>query len=194
MEFISSLYEDYQFDRKNGAIQALRSHENPFVPGSGSRVPRAIFIGMFPKAIETKNRRPLSGRIGDKFEEIINDAGMLRSDVFITYVVKYPMPSTRSPSMPTVEEVAESIPLLRREIAILGRGEGRTIVTMGLPVLKALISTPVTSVGHTFEFDRWKIFSIEDPREVLSGNDKNAQLKFRQAMNAIGQYVNDMVE
>lgn len=178
MEYLSSLYQEYQYDPNLEAIQALRRIFVSMVPGSGSRVPRAIFVGMNPMPVEHKNRRPISGKSGAAFEEMLHRAGMMRSDLFITYLVKFCTQGNREPS---AQEIKESLPYLRREIKIVGQGGCRTIVTMGPSVFQILFQ------GKTQAGD-WTIFNIPDPRSNMPDSDLQVRL------NEIGNHVNSLVE
>jgi uracil-DNA glycosylase family 4 len=194
MEFLSSVYQEYQFDKSLTATERLRDESGTFIPGSGSRVPRAVFIGSSPNSVERLHRRPLSGKTGDKFERCINDAGMLRSDVFITYIVKYQIPANRFPQVLSEQELAESLPTLRREIAILGRGGCRTIVTMGLSTLNALVGSHYQSTGSKMFLGEWTVFSIDDPRRVLSSGTPREARKLNRTLQDVGQHVNNLVD
>lgn len=183
MEYLSSLYQDYLHDSSLKAVQKLREIFVSVVPGSGSRIPRAIFIGMNPTPIEHRNRRPLSGNPGDAFETMINNAGMMRSDIFITYVVKFCTQGNRDAS---AQEIEESLPYLRREIKIVGQGGCRTIVTMGNSVFQLLSGQK--DVQRKTQIGGWTIFNLPDPRV----NPRDANLQIR--LNEIGSYVNSLVE
>lgn len=189
MEFLSDIYDKYQFDRRLSATQELRRFAMcQFIPGSGSRLPRAIFIGYKPDANEHTNRRPISGHHGDMFERMLNDAGMLRSDVFVTYLIKFFAPRPVS-----AQEKREALPLLRREIALMGRGGCRTIALMGDQATESLGISPIEP-GQSITLDGWNMFQIEDPRQVFRSRDRRAIKAMQLHLNTIGQHVNNLVE
>ena len=189
MEYLSSLYDEYQHNRDLKATQALRNKSIYIIPGSGSRVPRAIFIALNPTIVEYKNRRPISGKSGDVFERMLNKAGILRSDIFITHIVKY---YTQAGREPTAQEINEALPYLRREIAILGRGAYRTIVTIGPSVPELLFDEP--RIDGSFFVNGWRIFNIEDPRVVIPQKNSAEIRKLQSSLNEIGNYVNSLVD
>lgn len=189
MEFLSDIYDAYQFDRTLPATQELRRFAMcQFIPGSGSRLPRAIFVGYRPDANEHTNRRPISGVHGDMFERMLNDAGMLRSDVFITYLIKFFAPRPTS-----AQEKDEALPLLRREIALMGRGGCRTIVLMGGQAAESL-GMPLDEPGQRANVDGWNTFLIDDPRQVFRSRSTKAIRAMQVHLNTIGQHVNNLVE
>ena len=140
--------------------------------------------------MEKRNRRPLAGNIGDKFELMLNDAGILRSDIFVTYIIKFPLPLHRGP-LP--EEISESLPYMRREVALLGKAGCRTIVTMGLPAYQAIADPKATSVGG-MRTGEWVVYSMDDPRDVLRGKETNDVRRMQLRLNSIGRHINDLVE
>lgn len=182
MEYMSNIYNEYQFDKSLKETQRFRRDVSNFVPGSGSHVPRAIFVGMCPDAVEKKNKRVLSGKAGEEFEIILDKSGIFRSDIYITYIVKYFM--TGIPYQALIEEAA---PYLTREINLLKEGGCRTVVAMGTTAYHNLIDI--------VDSDDLEFFCVEDPRIALSPfANKVATKRFKQELGIIGQRINDLVE
>ncbi|MBI2966017.1 MAG: uracil-DNA glycosylase [Chloroflexi bacterium] len=95
------------------------------VPGEGPSAPTVLFIGEGPGFNEDQQGRPFVGRAGQLLEELLASVPMLRSDVFITNVVKCRPPDNREPAP---EEVAACAPFLDAQIRLLNP---RVIVTLG---------------------------------------------------------------
>jgi uracil-DNA glycosylase len=100
------------------------------VPGEGSPVAAVMFVGEAPGATEDSLGRPFVGRAGRLLDELLAEAGLVRSDVWITNVVKARPPKNRDPKAP---EVAHWMPFLQRELAII---QPRVVVPLGRHALK----------------------------------------------------------
>jgi DNA polymerase len=95
------------------------------VPGEGPADARIMFIGEAPGWNEDQQGRPFVGAAGKFLEELLGAAGLKRSDVFITNVVKSRPPGNRDP-LP--DEIAACAPFLQRQIDAI---DPDVIVTLG---------------------------------------------------------------
>ena len=95
------------------------------VPGEGPPDARVMLIGEAPGYHENQQGRPFVGQAGQFLEELLGVAGLKRSDVFITNVVKCRPPANRDPQP---EEIAACSDYLNRQTAAL---KPRVIVTLG---------------------------------------------------------------
>jgi DNA polymerase len=95
------------------------------VPGEGPADARVMLIGEAPGWNEDQQGRPFVGAAGKFLEELLAIAGMQRSEVFITNVVKSRPPGNRDP-LP--DEIAACAPYLERQIAVI---DPDVIVTLG---------------------------------------------------------------
>ena len=95
------------------------------VPGEGSPHAEVMFIGEAPGGREDALGRPFVGPAGQFLNELLAAAGLDRSKVFITNIVKHRPPENRDP-LP--EEIAACAPYLDRQIAAINP---RVIVTLG---------------------------------------------------------------
>jgi DNA polymerase len=87
------------------------------VPGEGSPLASVVFVGEAPGATEDALGRPFVGRAGKLLDELLEAAGLLREEVWITNVVKARPPRNRDPRAP---EVAHWwMPFLERELALI---------------------------------------------------------------------------
>ncbi|SRR6266540_950254 len=73
------------------------------VPGEGPTHAEIMFIGEGPGASEDKQGRPFVGASGKFLDELLAQAGVTRSDVFITNVVKCRPPGNRDPQPIEIE-------------------------------------------------------------------------------------------
>jgi uracil-DNA glycosylase family 4 len=67
------------------------------VPGEGPSQAEIMFIGEGPGASEDKQGRPFVGASGKFLDQLLEQAGVTRTDVFITNVVKCRPPGNRDP-------------------------------------------------------------------------------------------------
>jgi len=95
------------------------------VPGEGPPDARVMRIGEAPGYHENRQGRPFVGQAGMFLEELLGVAGLKRTDVFITNVVKCRPPGNRDPQP---EEIAACSDYLSRQTAAL---KPRVIVTLG---------------------------------------------------------------
>lgn len=95
------------------------------VPGEGLSDAEIMLVGEAPGFNEDKQGRPFVGAAGRFLEELLGVAGLTRSQVFITNVIKHRPPNNRDP-LP--DELAACRPYLDRQIELINP---RVIVTLG---------------------------------------------------------------
>jgi DNA polymerase len=95
------------------------------VPGDGNDRAEVLFIGEGPGFHEDREARPFVGPAGQFLDELLEIAGLRRSDVYITNVVKCRPPQNRDP-LP--DEIDACAPYLERQIATI---DPVLIVTLG---------------------------------------------------------------
>lgn len=129
-----------------------RSRRNP-VPGEGSLDARVMFVGEAPGRREDELGRPFVGMAGKLLDKLLSIAGLSRSEVYITNVVKCRPPGNRDPEP---GEIAACLPYLRRQIRLV---EPEVIVALGRIAGKTLFS----EAGL-----RWRSMAVErgKPRKV----------------------------
>jgi uracil-DNA glycosylase len=129
-----SLPDIYEAIRSDHRFDHLRTEGIVLVPGEGSSRPVALIVGEAPGAMENTHKRPFVGASGVVLRSLIKDAAELEDrHWFITNVLKYRPPNNRTPEP---EEVAASLPYLRREYAALG--SPAVIVAVGGTAFTAL--------------------------------------------------------
>lgn len=95
------------------------------VPGEGPANSEIMFIGEGPGFYENEQGRPFVGAAGNFLNELLAEAGLKRSDVWIGNVVKCRPPGNRDP-LP--EELSACDEYLERQIAAINP---KIIITLG---------------------------------------------------------------
>jgi DNA polymerase len=95
------------------------------VPGEGDPNAEIMIVGEAPGASEDKQGRPFVGRAGKLLDELLAEAGLERSDVYITNVVKARPPGNRDPR---AAEVEHHMPWLETQLAII---QPKLVVPLG---------------------------------------------------------------
>ena len=96
------------------------------VPGEGPTHAEIMFIGEGPGANEDKQGRPFVGASGKFLDQLLEQAGVTRTDVFITNVVKCRPPGNRDPLPEEIEICTGNY--LQHQIEIV---DPSIIVTLG---------------------------------------------------------------
>jgi uracil-DNA glycosylase family 4 len=95
------------------------------VPGEGSDTADVMLVGEAPGASEDDLGRPFVGRAGRLLDDLLAEAGLARSEVYITNVVKARPPGNRDPR---ASEVLHCLPWLDAELALV---QPRLVVPLG---------------------------------------------------------------
>lgn len=111
---------------KNSPLYEFRIQSKNFpVIGEGSHFAKIMFIGEAPGRNEAKTGRPFCGAAGKILDELLNSAGIERSEIYITNIVKDRPPENRDP-LPSEIEIYG--PFLDRQIEII---QPKVIATLG---------------------------------------------------------------
>lgn len=108
-----------------GITPGLKQTASQLVFGAGSPEASIVFIGEAPGKKEDEQGEPFVGAAGRFLNVMLEAAGLVRNDVYITNIVKYRPPNNRDP-LP--EEKREFWPYLIRQIAII---EPKVVITLG---------------------------------------------------------------
>ena len=130
------------------------------VPGEGNPAASVVFVGETPGASEDQLGRPFVGRAGKLLDELLAEAGLVRSDVWITNVVKARPPKNRDPKAP---EIAHWMPVLEREIELI---QPRYIVPLGRHALKHFAPTAKIGDVHGTLVDE-RLFPLYHPAAAM---------------------------
>jgi DNA polymerase len=103
------------------------------VPGEGSVTARIMFVGEGPGQREDATGRPFVGQAGKLLNQLLEQAGIPREDVFITNIVKCRPPQNR---VPLADEVLACNDYLMGQIASI---EPKFICPLGGAALATLL-------------------------------------------------------
>lgn len=133
--------------------------------GEGNPDSHLMIIGEGPGAEEDAQGRPFVGRSGKLLTRILTQAGIDRSDIFITNIVKCRPPNNRAPLQ---QEAATCMDLLLfKQIEII---KPKVICTLGACALQNLTGTKaqITKIhGIPFEWKDYTIIPAYHPAYVL---------------------------
>ncbi|MFZ1250339.1 MAG: uracil-DNA glycosylase [Candidatus Microsaccharimonas sp.] len=103
----------------------LKEQATQLVMGDGNPDADIVFIGEAPGKNEDLQGKPFVGAAGKFLNEMLAAAGMDRSDVYITNIVKYRPPNNRDP-LP--DEKKAFIPYLLKQLQII---QPKVVITLG---------------------------------------------------------------
>lgn len=103
----------------------LAAQATNLVMGDGNVDADIVFIGEAPGKNEDEQGLPFVGAAGKFLNEMLAQAGMSRSDVYITNIVKYRPPNNRDP-LP--DEKKAFWPYLLKQLQII---EPKVVITLG---------------------------------------------------------------
>jgi len=103
----------------------LHSGRTKVVFGAGNADADLMFVGEAPGQQEDLQGLPFVGRAGKLLDQLLQEVGLERSDVFITNVLKSRPPGNRDPQP---EEIDACKPYLHRQVELI---EPKVICTLG---------------------------------------------------------------
>jgi len=103
----------------------LAAQATNLVMGDGNINAEIVFIGEAPGKNEDEQGLPFVGAAGKFLNEMLAEAGLQRSDVYITNIVKYRPPNNRDP-LP--EEKKAFWPYLLKQLQII---KPKVVITLG---------------------------------------------------------------
>lgn len=124
------------------------------VMGDGNIDTDIVFIGEAPGKNEDETGLPFVGAAGKFLDEMLATAGMKRSDIYITNIVKYRPPNNRDP-LP--EEKKAFWPYLVRQLNII---RPKIVVTLGRHSMEYFLPEQKISMIHG------------DPKRISFGETK----------------------
>jgi uracil-DNA glycosylase len=113
--------------------------------GAGNADADLMFVGEAPGAEEDKQGLPFVGRAGQLLNQLLEEIGLSREDVFICNVLKSRPPENRDPAP---GEIAACEPYLWEQVRLI---EPRVVCTLGNFATKLLTGSPtgITKVRGT---------------------------------------------
>jgi DNA polymerase len=125
--------------------------------GEGSPKADVVFVGEQPGDREDLEGRPFVGPAGKLFDQALEEAGIDRSQVYVTNVVKHfkwkPQGKRRIHQKPNWREIAACRPWLDAEVAVL---QPHVLVCLGATAAQALL-------GRDFRVSRQRGELVESP-------------------------------
>src|ERR1700759_2543165 len=115
----------------------LHQTRTTVVFGSGNADADLMFVGEAPGANEDKQGLPFVGQAGRLLEQLLNEIGLTRADVFIANVLKCRPPGNRDPLPQEIENCQE---YLYRQLELI---EPRVVCTLGNFSTKLLREDPL---------------------------------------------------
>jgi uracil-DNA glycosylase family 4 len=144
----------------------LHECRNRTVFGVGDRHAKWLVVGEAPGADEDQQGEPFVGRAGGLLNSMLRGIGLAREQVFIANVLKCRPPNNRDPKP---EEVAQCLPYLERQIALLKPG---IMLAVGRIAAQNLLATD-TPIGklrgqvHAFGSSRTPLVVTYHPAYLL---------------------------
>ncbi len=126
----------------NDVCPELRAGATQLIMGDGNSDAQIVFIGEAPGKQEDIQGIPFVGASGKFLNEMLAQAGMERSDVYITNIVKYRPPENRDP---TPDEKREFWPYLMRQLEII---KPVVVITLGRHSMECFIPDAKISTQH----------------------------------------------
>jgi uracil-DNA glycosylase family 4 len=145
---------------------ALHECRTRTVFGVGDRSAGWLVVGEAPGAEEDRQGEPFVGRAGGLLNSMLRGIGLAREQVFIANVLKCRPPNNRDPRP---EEVAQCLPYLERQIALL---KPRIMLAVGRIAAQNLLATD-TPIGklrgsvHAFGAQRIPLVVTYHPAYLL---------------------------
>lgn len=139
----------------------LAAQATQLVLGGGNSDADIVFIGEAPGKKEDETGQPFVGAAGRFLNEMLAEAGLSRSDVYITNIVKYRPPGNRDP-LP--EEKAAFLPYLLRQLEIINP---KVIITLGRHSMEYFLPDVKISQVHGHAVRKKVVYHDKTPHEWL---------------------------
>ena len=168
--------------------------DKKLVFGEGKTDGGIMLIGEAPGGEEEKFGRPFVGKAGKNLDEFLELAGLDRSSLYISNVVKFRPISISEKTgrfinrTPSKEEIEDFVPLLMEEIKTY---KPRLIVTLGNVPLKAVTGNNRLSIGQChgkiIEKNNIKIYPLYHPASVIY--NRSLKAVYAQDVKEIKKYI-----
>jgi uracil-DNA glycosylase family 4 len=154
----------------------LAEQATQLVMGDGNLDAEIVFIGEAPGKKEDESGLPFVGASGKFLNEMLAQAGLERSDVYITNVVKYRPPKNRDPK-PT--EKKAFMPYLLKQLEII---QPKVVITLGRHSMEYFL--PGAKIGEIhgqphnvrIDGDEFMIIPLYHPAAALYNGSLRATL------------------
>ena len=151
--------------------------------GEGAAHAQAMFVGEQPGDQEDKAGRPFVGPAGRLFDEALEDAGIDRTQLYVTSVVKHfkwvARGKRRIHQKPNWKEIAACRPWLEAELAVV---QPRVLVCLGATAAQTLLGRQfrVTKErGRPIESDlAQQVLATIHPSAILRGDPETREQEY----------------
>ena len=147
----------------NSRLRDKAGIEN-LVFGNGNPNADVFFVYDAPTADDERTRLAMSGQVGDLLFSLLNKIGLARKDVYVAPIMKYQVKTGATTRQATVDEIAECLPILKRQIEIV---KPKIIVALGTTAFGGLFGEG--NVGPIKNL-RGKIFKFCDSNLIITYN------------------------
>lgn len=161
---------------KNNICPDLAKQAKNLVMGDGNVDANIVLIGEAPGRNEDEQGLPFVGAAGKLLDQMLEEAGIKRSDVYITNIVKYRPPNNRDPEE---DEKKAFWPYLVRQLDVI---QPEIVVTLGRHSMEYFLPNQKISQIHgqpkRISFGEWKIVVVPlyHPAAAIYNNSLKATL------------------
>jgi len=152
----------------------LSQTRNRAVPGEGNPETQLVFVGQGLGENEDAWGRPFVGRAGDLLDEFLQEAGIKRSDVWITNATRCLPPNMR---LPTAEEIRTCTPHLLEQIDIIKPAVVSPLGNIALNVFTGKSEKIQNLRGKPIPMRFYFLFPMLHPAAVLRRPDLHRQAR-----------------
>jgi uracil-DNA glycosylase len=153
--------------------------------GEGSASSDVVFVGEQPGDQEDLQGKPFVGPAGKLFDKALEDAGIDRSQVYVTNVVKHfkwqARGKRRIHQKPNWSEIAACRPWLDAELEVI---QPRVLVCLGATAAQALLGRDFRvsrQRGELVESDLAEnVIATVHPSSILRADDDTRELEYRE--------------
>jgi uracil-DNA glycosylase family protein len=153
--------------------------------GEGSSKAEVVFVGEQPGDQEDLQGKPFVGPAGKLFDKALEDAGIDRSQVYVTNVVKHfkwqARGKRRIHQKPNWSEIAACRPWLEAELEVV---QPRVLVCLGATAAQALLGRDFRvsrQRGELVESDLAEnVIATVHPSSILRADDDTRELEYRE--------------
>lgn len=158
------------------------------VPGEGPSTARLTMVGEQPGDVEDKEGRVFVGPAGRLLDRALNEAGIDRSDIYLTNAVKHfrfrREGKRRIHQSPAVGHVVACSPWLTAELAIVGP---EVVVILGAVAARALLGPGFKVTEH-----RGEALELVDGTTATATVHPSAVVRSREFRRDFGLFVDDL--
>lgn len=150
----------------------LSENRTTVVFGDGDPQADLMFVGEGPGYHEDQQGLPFVGKSGQLLEQLLDEIGLHRREVYIGNVVKCRPPNNRDPRE---DEIEACKPYLRRQLELI---QPRVVVTLGNFSTKLLLrtTTGITRLrGHAHDWWGRKLVPTFHPAAGLRGGPQKVE-------------------